>query len=238
MARLPRLNLPDIPQHVVQRGNNRQACFVNKKDRAVYLNKLKEYAEEFEVEIHAFVLMTNHVHLLATPKVGDGVSKMMQALGRYYVRYFNKKHKRSGTLWEGRFKSSLVDTENYFLTVSKYIELNPVRAKMVRHLKDYAWTSYHHNALNQPISLITPHEVYLRLGENNQERAARYVALFEVSIPQSKVDEIRSALNRAWVLGSSEFKLEVEKKTGVPIIFNSWGGARNVREESPMYFLR
>ena len=112
MARLPRLNLPNIPQHIVQRGNNRQACFVTKQDRVVYLDKLKKYAEEFEVEIHAYVLMTNHVHFLATPKKGEGVSHLMQALGRYYVRYFNKQHWRSGTLWEGRFKSSLVDTEN------------------------------------------------------------------------------------------------------------------------------
>lgn len=137
MARLPRLNLPDIPQHIVQRGNNRQSCFMTRKDRVVYLKKLKDYAKQFSVDIHAFMLMTNHVNILATPGTGDGVSHMMQALGRYYVRYFNKSHKRSGTLWEGRFKSSLVDTENYFLVVSRYIELNPVRAKMVEHPSDY-----------------------------------------------------------------------------------------------------
>jgi len=236
MARLRRLNLPNIPQHIVQRGNNRQACFVTQQDRVVYLNKLKEYAAEFEVDIHAYVLMTNHVHLLATPQKGEGVSHMMQALGRYYVRYFNKQHKRTGTLWERRFKSSLVDSENYFLTVSRYIELNPVRAKIILHPKDYPWTSYRHNALNQSASLITPHEVYLKLGKSGRERAEHYSSLFKQLIPQSKIDEIRSALNRAWVLGSNDFKLEVERKTGVPIIFNPWGGARNVREDSPLYF--
>ena len=120
MARLPRLSLPGIPQHVIQRGNNRQACFFVKEDYLVYLDKLKEYSRKCEVAIHAFVLMTNHVHLLLTPEDTDGVSRLIQSLGRCYVRYVNLRHERSGTLWEGRFKSCLVDSENYFLTVSRY----------------------------------------------------------------------------------------------------------------------
>ena len=128
MARLPRLNLPNIPQHIVQRGNNRQVTFVEADDYVVYLGKLKHYAREYEVNIHAYVLMTNHVHLLVTPTTENGVSKLMQSLGRYYVRYFNQIYKRTGTLWEGRYKSTLVDSDNYFLLVSRYIELNPVRA--------------------------------------------------------------------------------------------------------------
>lgn len=226
MARLPRLNLADIPQHVVQRGNNRQPCFVTKQDRAVYLNKLKEYSRDYSVAIHSFVLMTNHVHLLATPEYGDGVSMMMQALGRYYVRYFNKTHKRSGTLWEGRFKSSIVDSENYFLTVSRYIELNPVRARMVVHPQDYAWTSYHHNALEKPIDLIEPHPVYLQLGHTTRERAKQYRSLFDELILESTISEIRCALNRSWILGSGAFISKIESDTGIPIILNRWGGVR------------
>ena len=133
MARLHRLNLPGIPQHVIQRGNNRHVCFYTEQDYTVYLSKLKEYSEKYHVAVHSYVLMTNHVHLLMTPEEGDGVSKLIQSLGRYYVRYVNKTHGRTGTLWEGRYKSTLVDSENYFLTVSRYIELNPVRADMVGH---------------------------------------------------------------------------------------------------------
>ncbi|TQV86652.1 transposase [Aliikangiella coralliicola] len=232
MARLPRLNLPDIPQHIVQRGNNRQACFVTKQDRIVYLEKLKEYSGKFEVAVHAFVLMTNHVHILATPHQGEGVSLMMQALGRYYVRYFNKIHARTGTLWEGRFKSALVDTENYFLTVSRYIELNPVRAKMVEAPAEYKWTSYHHNARGIRAKLITEHPCYLSLGCNDLNRQSAYRALFDSQLSRSKLDEIRSATNRAWVLGGEKFKRDIEIKSGVQIIFNSWGGNRWNVEES------
>ena len=226
MARLPRLNIPDIPQHVVQRGNNRQACFLTRRDRVVYLKKLKEYAKQYSVAIHAFVLMTNHVHLLVTPKTGDGVSHLMQALGRYYVRYFNKAHKRTGTLWEGRFKSCLVDSENYFLVVSRYIELNPVRAKMVKQPSEYTWSSYHHNADGKRIKLITEHPVYLSLANNIKTRNVRYKGLFESVISEERVKEIRCALGRSWVLGSEKFKLELENESGLEIVLNRWGGVR------------
>ena len=149
MARLPRLNLPGIPQHVIQRGNNRHVCFYTEQDYTVYLSKLKEYSEKYQVAVHSYVLMTNHVHLLMTPEEGNGVSKLIQSLGRYYVRYVNKTHGRTGTLWEGRYKSTLVDSENYFLTVSRYIELNPVRADMVGHPGEYPWSSYQKNAMGK-----------------------------------------------------------------------------------------
>ena len=143
MARLPRLNLPNIPQHVVQRGNNRQVCFFSEQDYTVYLDKLKDYAKKCHVNEHAFVLMTNHVHLLMTPETEKGVSQLMQSLGRYYVMYINKTYQRTGTLWEGRYKSksTVVDSEKYFLLVSRYIELNPVRANMVEHPAEYPWSS-------------------------------------------------------------------------------------------------
>lgn len=143
MARLPRLNLPNIPQHVVQRGNNRQVCFFSEQDYTLYLDKLKDYAKKCHVNEHAFVLMTNHVHLLMTPETEKGVSQLMQSLGRYYVMYINKTYQRTGTLWEGRYKSksTVVDSEKYFLLVSRYIELNPVRANMVEHPAEYPWSS-------------------------------------------------------------------------------------------------
>jgi len=159
MARLPRLNLPGIPQHVIQRGNNKQVSFFNDKDYVVYLDKLKLYSTKYSVAVHSYVLMTNHVHLLMTPETEQGVSQVMQALGRYYVRYINQTYERTGTLWEGRYKSTLVDSDNYFLTVSRYIELNPVRAGMVAHPADYLWSSYQCNALGKPIELITPHSL-------------------------------------------------------------------------------
>ena len=170
MPRLPRLNLAGVPQHVVQRGNNRQVCFFVEQDYVVYLDKLKYYAKQYQVDVHAFVLMTNHVHLLMTPYTDKGVSQLMQSLGRYYVRYINQTYNRTGTLWEGRYKSTLVDSEEYLLLVSRYIELNPVRANMVEHPAEYPWSSYHANALDKVVELISPHPVYQRLGNNKKAR--------------------------------------------------------------------
>ena len=213
MARLPRLNLPGIPQHVIQRGNNRHVCFYTEQDYTVYLSKLKEYSEKYQVAVHSYVLMTNHVHLLMTPEEGDGVSKLIQSLGRYYVRYVNKTHGRTGTLWEGRYKSTLVDSENYFLTVSRYIELNPVRADMVGHPGEYPWSSYQKNAMGKLIKLITPHFCYQSLGKNDEERQTAYKALFQQMIPDDTLKEIREATNKAWVLGEERFIKQIEKQT-------------------------
>ncbi len=214
MARLPRLNLPGIPQHVVQRGNNREACFFEDKDYRVYLDKLKLYSRKYHVAVHSYVLMTNHVHLLLTPSTTTGVSQLMQSLGCYYVRYINQAYERTGTLWEGRYKSTLVDSDNYFLTVSRYIELNPVRAGMAEHPSEYRWSSYQQNALGIPIELLTPHSIYTGLAKTDKTRYKRYQALFEHDIPDYTLEEIRESLNRAWVLGSDRFKQQIEKKTG------------------------
>lgn len=214
MARLPRLNLPNIPQHVVQRGNNRQVCFFNDADYAVYLDKFKEYSLKYKVSVHSFVLMTNHVHLLMTPSNSNGVSLLMQSLGRYYVRYINTTYNRSGTLWEGRFKSTLVDSDNYFLIVSRYIELNPVRACMVKLPSEYPWSSFKNNALGLPIQLITPHHCYMSLGRDNADRQQAYKALFDSHIPDCTLNEIRESVNKAWVLGDDRFKTQIEKQTG------------------------
>jgi REP-associated tyrosine transposase len=214
MARLPRLNIAGVPQHVLQRGNNRKACFFEEQDYKVYLDKLKEYSEKLDVSIHSFVLMTNHVHLLMTPTEANGVSRLMQSLGRYYVRYFNKKYDRTGTLWEGRFKSTIIDTEKYLLTVSRYIELNPVRADMVAQPAEYPWSSFRRNALGVPITLVKPHEVYQLLAKTDKTRQKRYRALFEGTLTDYTLEEIRNSVNRAWVLGSNKFKSQIEKETG------------------------
>ncbi len=231
MPRLPRLCLPDIPLHIVQRGNNRQPCFNTDQDYAVYLAKLKEYSVLFKVAVHAYVLMTNHVHLLVTPGTEEGTSQLMQSLGRYYVRYFNKRYKRTGTLWEGRFKASLIDSDQYFLTVSRYIELNPVRAKMVAHPSHYTWSSFHFNGLMKPIELITPHSLYLALGPTKKLRAEHYIALFELEIPDFKLKEIRGAINSTRVLGSDLFKRQLEQLTGLTLIPKPWGGDRRSQQD-------
>jgi len=226
MARLPRLNMPGVPQHIIQRGNNRHACFFTQQDYVVYLDKLKEYGEKYNVYIHSYILMTNHVHLLITPEEADGASHLLQSIGRYYVRYINQTYNRSGTLWEGRFKSTLVDSEKYLLLVSRYIELNPVRAKMVDHPAEYPWSSYQKNALGKDIDLITPHHCYQSLGKTEKERHIAYQALFKNKIPDYTLDEIRNATNKAWVLGGKHFKQQIEEQTGRQSSPSQRGGDR------------
>ncbi|WP_226704498.1 transposase [Microbulbifer elongatus] len=212
MARLPRLGPAGIPQHVIQRGNNRQACFCSEQDMIAYTGWLKQYAKEFNIQVHAWVLMTNHVHLLVTPESEQGVSKLMQALGRIYVRYFNREYRRSGTLWEGRYKSCLVQSENYLLQCYRYIELNPVRAGMVSDPGEYFWSSYGCNGLGRASSLLTPHMQYLALGVSPALRQERYRALFRHALDAPALDKIRGALNRGLALGSGRFKAQVEKQ--------------------------
>lgn len=226
MARLPRLNFPGIPQHVVQRGNNREVCFFAEEDYAVYLDQLKKYTQKYHVAVHSYVLMTNHAHLLMTPETEKGVSQVMQSLGRYYVRYINHTYDRTGTLWEGRYKSTLVDSDHYFFTVSRYIELNPVRAKMVKHPSAYPWSSYQRNALGKHIELITPHPLYTSLAKTDKTRQKRYQALFGDKISDDTLNEIRNAINRAWVLGDERFKRQIEKKTGRRVSPIAKGGDR------------
>jgi putative transposase len=157
MARLPRFVLPGQPQHVIVRGNNRTEIFCAEADYRFYLEKLQSACDKHCCEVHAYVLMTNHVYLLITPHEGQSLSKALQMLGRYSVQYFNDCYQRTGTLWEGRYKATLIDTEAYLLTCMRYIELNPVRAGMVSHPSQYLWSSYRQNALGQPDDLVTPH---------------------------------------------------------------------------------
>ena len=213
MARLPRFVLPGQPQHVIQRGNNRQDIFQADGDYEFFLEKLLDAANKHQCDIHAYVLMTNHVHLLVTPHTEDGIGKMMQMLGRYYVQYFNSRYQRTGTLWEGRYRATLIDTEQYLLTCMRYIELNPVRAKgMVKQPAAYLWSSYRSNAMGQFDALVTPHREYKRLAKTDAERQSEYRQLFRARIPEATLETIREATNKAWVLGSERFKKKIEKK--------------------------
>lgn len=210
MARLPRLGPVGIPQHIIQRGNNRAICFASERDFAFYTNCLKEYSGKYGVSIHAWVFMTNHVHLLATPNQEHGISKMMQSLGRMYVRYFNKAYSRTGTLWEGRFKSCLVQSETYLLQCYRYIELNPVAANMVDDPAEYAWSSYQCNALGKQSSLLSPHAEYMKLGRVPKDRCSAYMALFEHHLDAAQIKDIRQAVTKGMALGSDRFKQEIE----------------------------
>ena len=211
MARLPRFVLPGQPQHVIQRGNNRDIIFVGDEDYQFYLEKLEDACVRFDCELHAYVLMTNHVHLLITPHTEEGISKVMQSIGRYYVQYFNYHHDRTGTLWEGRYKATLLDSEQYLLTCYRYIELNPVRAGMVGHPSQYRWSSYYHNAQGKEDNRITPHKLYQRLGRSQREQQQHYRQLFRQHLSERMLTEIREATNQAWVLGNDRFRARIEK---------------------------
>ncbi len=217
MARPLRACPAGVPQHIIQRGNNRQPCFACEEDFAAYANWLDEAATKFRVAIHAWVFMTNHVHLLATPSDQEGLSRMMQSIGRRYVRYFNHAYRRSGTLWEGRFKSCVVDAEPYLFVCQRYIELNPVRAGMVEHPGQYRWSSYSANAEAKPIHLWTPHDLWLGLGRTDQECAARYRATFRGQMDPELLDQVRVTVNRGLALGNDRFRHEIERLTGVRV---------------------
>jgi putative transposase len=210
MARLPRLFLPGQPIHAIQRGNNREPICAAEEDYRFYLECLGKAAGEYGLAIHAYVLMTNHVHLLATPENEDSLSRTLQSLGRRYVQYFNHAYGRTGTLWEGRYKSTLIDSAHYLLTCMRYIELNPMRAAMVGHPGDYPWSSYRANAQGEPDVLLTPHALYRKLGPTPEARQKAYRQLFRAQIAKEELEVIRNATNKAWVLGDSRFSAKVE----------------------------
>ena len=214
MPRRARLAIPGIPWHIIQRGNNRSVCFHAGEDYQLYLHYLEEYATRFGCAIHAYVLMTNHVHLLLTPQRADSVALLMKNLGQRYVQYINHTYHRSGTLWEGRFRSCLTQTEDYVLACYRYIELNPVRAGMVIRPQDYRWSSYHANALGKTSCFIVPHEQYLRLGHDDAARREAYRALFKAHLDEAMAGQIRSATNGNYALGSERFQHEIEAMLG------------------------
>jgi putative transposase len=214
MPRLSRISLSGYPQHVIQRGNNRQVIFTDEEDIATYANWLKECSKKYGVQIHAWVFMTNHVHLLCTPVESMSISRMMQALGRLYVRYFNVKYQRSGTLWEGRYKSCVVNANEYLFSLYRYIELNPVRAKMVNDPSEYLWSSYQCNGLGKPSELISYHPLYQDLGVSAKERQKNYRGLFSDALGRTMVNNIRSSVNKGVVLGNELFAAQIQELSG------------------------
>ncbi|TFW28307.1 transposase [Massilia horti] len=213
MARHPRLVLPHQPHHIIQRGNDRRVIFRDEEDYQRFLAWLKESSRFYSVAIHAYVLMPNHLHLLATPSDDEGLAQMMQKLGRFYVPWFNSKYERTGGLFQGRFRTSLVDSERYFLTCSRYIELNPVRAQLVASPLDYPWSSYAHHAGGRVDPLVTDHLLYWSLGNTPFQREAAYMDLVQQGLSSEELDAINKAVLKGQPLGSHSFKAELERKT-------------------------
>jgi putative transposase len=214
MPRHARITMAEVPIHIIQRGNNRGACFFADDDYARYLAHLRELAEAFECAVHAYCLMTNHVHLLLTPQRASGSAVLMKHLGQRYVQYVNRSYRRSGTLWEGRFRSCLIDSEPYLLACQRYIELNPVRAAMMRHPRQYRWSSYRANAEGKSGDLVTPHDQYLRLGRSADARREAYRELFHAAPDEVVIADIRRATNGGFVLGSARFAKEIARVLG------------------------
>ena len=213
MARQPRLSLAGYPHHIIQRGNNRQAIFMDVADRQFFLDLLEAHSKQFGVAIHSYVLMDNHVHILATPGTAEALPGMMQAVGRRYVRYFNDRHHRTGTLWDGRYKSTLVQSESYLLTCMAYLDLNPVRAGLVAQPGDYAWSSYGHYTGQRIDKLITPHPLAWELGNTPFAREAAYASLVQSGLAYREQTAITDSVLYGWALGDAEFVANLQKKT-------------------------
>ena len=202
MPRPARICIPGIPLHIVQRGNDRQRCFRQRGDYLRYLGFLNKSAQKYDAQVHAYVLMTNHVHLLMTPGHKHSASRMMQNLGRCYVQAFNRIHGRTGTLWEGRFRSFPIATVKYLFAVYQYIELNPVRARIAKSPDEYPWSSYRTNALGAPNAIVQPREEWLGLGQTEEERCERYRQLFNTALDESVIAEIRASIKSGSEPGS------------------------------------
>ncbi len=211
MARLPRLVVPQQPHHVLQTGNGSQLIFRDTDDYQRFLGWLKASAKEFKVALHAYVLMPDHVHLLATPSTAEGLAQTMQRVGRYYVPWYNAKYGRSGSLFQGRFKTSLIDAQRYFMVCSRYIESNPVRSQLVAELADYPWSSYPHHAGLRSDPVVTDHALYWALGNTPFQREAAYIDLSQ-PLSQADLATIDAAVLKGWPLGSDAFKAELQQR--------------------------
>lgn len=231
MPRRPRVHLNEVPLHIVQRGHNRKPCFFAEEDYYAYLHWLGEALRETGCRLHAYALMTNHVHLLLTPMRAEAVPRLMIALGRRYVQYVNKTYRRTGTLWDSRYKSSLIQAERYLLVCQRYIELNPVRAAMVADPREYRWSSYRTHALGLTQPFLTPHLLYLCLGANADERQGAYRALLRTHFDRAALDDIRRALNQSQPLGDSGFHAAITQVLGERHRPRRRGRPRAVRSE-------
>lgn len=214
MPRKPRFYLPDIPAHVIQRGNCRQAVFFDTGDYHAYLNWLEEGANKYGCQVHAYCLMTNHVHILVTPEATESISLTIQYVGRHYVPYINHSYGKTGTLWEGRHKGCVISSDDYLLSCMRYIELNPVRAGMVSKPIDYCWSSYKSNATVKTNSVVIPHTLYQQLGRDPTTRQFAYRELFRTALESDQVHDIRAAVQTGTPLGNDKFRQEIEQVIG------------------------
>ena len=226
MARLSRIVVPNHPVHIMHRGNNRQDIFESEEDMTRCKEDIANALSKSGCHLHAYVIMTNHLHLLITPADKVQLSKFMQTMANRYVRYFNATRNRTGTIWEGRFKSCLVDSENYLFTLYRYIEINPVKANMVKNIADYPWSSYRHNALDEKNNLITEHKLYKDLGKNSAQRAENYQKIFNILNTVEQEQQITEATMRGEVYGTSGFHHEIRKLISRATKLTAHGGDR------------
>ena len=213
MARLPRYFVKGVPQHIILRGNNREVIFVNDEDCLFFKDALQDAAKRNGLTIHAYVFMTNHIHLLASPASEESIPRTLQSLGRRYVQYFNYRYQRTGTLWEGRYRATIVEAETYLFECMRYIELNPVRADMVRHPSEHAWSSYRHNAGLAVDALVKPHRRYHAMGTSEEARMDAYRALVQAPMDSEMLKTIRDSTNKGWAMGGGRFKSKIEALT-------------------------
>ncbi len=212
MARLPRLTLADLPHHIIQLGNNGGDIFIDAQDRETMLGLLREMARSCELAVHAYVLLPSQFHLLATPRTGDGLPKFMQAVGRRYVRYFNDRHGRSGTLWEGRYRGTVLQP-SWLLPTMVFMDDSPVRAGLVQRPTDWPWSSYAHNAGLRSDALIQPHAVFWELGNTPFARDAAYVEAVEEGVGTDDAERISQSALRGWALGDEQFIADLQQRT-------------------------
>lgn len=214
MARLPRYTIINQSQHIIQQGRDWQQVFFEEQDYQYFRDCLDAAAYNYGLKVHAYVLMPDHVHILATPGDTDSVSRSIQSVGRNYVQYYNECYSGHGSIWEGRYRATVLDEKKYLLTCSRHIELNPVHAGLVKHPRDYRWSSYAHNAQGKPDELITAHREYRRLGNSDKERVDTYRDLFKQKISEETDDLITDATFKGWALGDDKFARKIEKISG------------------------
>jgi putative transposase len=201
MAPSPRISIPGVTQHVMHRGNNRMEIFRSPSDYEFFLATLESASKRHQMDVHSYTLMTNHVHFLVTPRTATAVSRAMQVLGVNYVRHFNRRYTRTGTLFEGRYRSMVIDNETYWFTCMRYVELNPVRAGLSAAPEAYRWSSYSANALGTPNAILVPHPLYLSLGESPAVRQQNWRAICGEVLSADQLAEIRDVAHHGGVLG-------------------------------------
>lgn len=217
MPRGPRTVMPEFPHHVIHRGNNRQAIFHRNTDYRFFMNTISEAKKEFNCLLYGYCLMSNHIHMIIQPSHKDSLSKMIKMIAGRYTRYINKVYNRTGTIWEGRFKSSPIQKESYLQACIRYIEMNPLRAKIVADLKEYPWSSYNKRAYGKSDPILDIDPYYLELGKTNAERINAYRTWFNNLIPKEELDCIKVGVERSLPIGSGGFSTDLSKRLGMEI---------------------